>query len=401
MNNLKLNVNIGLYSIFIISLFLKIRIYFMVMILIILFNLLFLDLKKIKKYQVYSLLLIIYVIFSWFYTPKYEMKNINTLKLILTFLYIFTFENSFRDLTIKNYIIFWKKLNKVLKILIILNFFQIVAIYTKKNISVFQILFLKNSSMAYIINFDNMCMFIGNENKNIWSTKLGIICIIYFFVEKYIIKKKLEKKIILLSLITIILILSRTGILFILAFFILVILQSMSFKKEKQFFILNILLFFVLGKSFYKKILRIDFNNFHDGGMTRLYNWNLFRLNYFKENYMFGVGLGGTKNFLIKYNTILADGHMHNVILNMLLELGIIGGILYFCVIVNIFFESRKYLKNKNLILFFPIFLVLMLQYIGYDNDIAAYFSLVLLISYSLNKEKIQYDNFISNCNNK
>lgn len=369
------------------------------MISIILFNFLFLKNIKLKKYQIFSILLIGYTIFSWFYTQENEMKNLNTLKMILGFSYISVFENSFKNFNSKSYIIFWKKINKVLKILIISNFFQILFIYIKNNIPLLQIFYLKNSSMAYIINFNDIYMFVGNENKNIWSTKLGIIAIIYYFTQKHIIKEKVNKKIIALSILTIILILSRTGILFLSIFLIFNILQNISFNKKVIFFIPSMPFIYGIGNFFYKRILRINFNNMHDGGMTRLYNWNLFRLNYFKENYMLGIGLGGTRKFLIKYNTILADGHMHNVVLNILLELGMIGGTLYFLLITSIFFESRKYLKSKNTVLFFPFFIVLMLQYMGYDNDVVAYFSFILLISYST-KRRRDYDNFISNCNN-
>lgn len=398
MNSLRISTI--LYSLFIISLFLKIRVYFVIMILIILFNFLFLKKIKLKKYQIFSILLIGYTIFSWFYTQGNEMKNLNTLKMILGFSYISVFENSFKNFNPKSYIIFWKKINKVLKILITLNFFQILFIYIKNNIPLLQIFYLKNSSMAYIINFNDVYMFVGNENKNIWSTKLGIIAIIYYFTQKHIIKERVNKKIIILSILTILLILSRTGILFLSIFLFLNILENISFNRKVVFFIPSIPFVYEIGNIFYKRILRINFNNMHDGGMTRLYNWNLFRLNYFKENYILGIGLGGTKKFLIKYNTILADGHMHNVILNILLELGMIGGILYFLLITNIFLESRKYLKSSNIVLFFPFFIVLMLQYMGYDNDVVAYFSFILLISYSMKRGR-GYDNFISDSNNK
>lgn len=245
MNSLKINT--FLYSLFIISLFLKIRVYFAIMILIILFNFLFLKNIKLKKYQIFSILLIGYTTFSWFYTQGNEIKNLNTLKMILGFSYISVFENSFKNFNPKSYIIFWKKINKVLKILIILNFFQILFIYIKNNIPLLQIFYLKNSSMAYIINFNDVYMFVGNENKNIWSTKLGIIAIIYYFTQKHIIKERVNKKIIILSIITILLILSRTGILFLSIFLFLNILENISFKRKIVFFIPSIPFIYEIG----------------------------------------------------------------------------------------------------------------------------------------------------------
>lgn len=397
------NINIIMYSLLLISQFLKIRIYPIIIVMIILYNfIIFLNNPYLKKYQIATIIFIIYNLLNYKLTPSNSIKNINFYKLILSFSYLTFFEYSFskyRIIDLKN---FFKMINKIMKILLILNFFQLIYLYLNLDLNFFTFIKLKTSDGAYVINFNNIYMFMGNENKNIWSSKIGILLTIIIFIEKYILDYKLNKKIIILGLIMILLILSRTGQLFIFSFLFLLAIYELNFfskKKKISMYIISFFPFIVLLKKIYLKVFRINFSNMNDGGITRLFNWNLFRINFFKENYILGVGLGGTPNFLKKYHSILIDGHMHNVIINMFLELGIIGGVNYILILFCIMSILIRNLGKKAIMLIIPFGLVLMLQYMGYDNDVVIYFSFIILLSYSFRKEK--NENIISHCYNK
>lgn len=396
-------INVFLYSSLLISMFLKIRVYPLIILIIICMNsIILIKDRKIKMYQILVFIFLVYNFFSYFNTPMYEIKNQNLIKLIISFTYLLFFEYSFKKYDINDFKNFFYKINKVIEILLCLNLVQIILIYLKNNISLFKLFVLKTSDEAYIINFKNIYMFVGNENKNIWSSKIGIILIIYLFTQKYIQRKKINKIMLLIGILNIGLVLSRTGILFLILFMILIALEELKktdIKLKVLIVLTSLFPIYLVMKKIYFKIFRIDFSNMNDGGLTRLFNWNLFRNNFFKENYVIGVGLGGTSQFLKKYKSILIDGHMHNVIINMLLELGIIGGLLYIIILLKILLILKKNLNYKAFILVIPFFIVLMLQYMGYDNDIVIYFSFILLISYSFKEEKDEY--IVSSSNSK
>lgn len=203
--------------------------------------------------------------------------------------------------------------------------------------------------------------------------------------------RKLNKIIFFIANLSILLLLSRTGILFILTFYFLFYINNfikMKIKNKIGVAIIGIIPMYVFLKKVLNKIFRIgslsqlklNFKSgiITDGGLTRIFNWNIFLKNFFYEEYFIGVGLGGTKSFLIKYGTILADGHMHNVILNMFLELGIIGGSIYTLLLIKMFLVFKR---KKLLSLYLSFLVVLMLQYMGYDNDVVIYWSFMIILS--------------------
>lgn len=391
-NKRDLNILLLLQCLLLLSLFLKLRVYPIIMISLIFINIFyFIKDVKIKNYQFILIIFLLYSLIIYFFTPMNNQKNENTFKLLLNLSYFLMSGYFFKRLSLKQTNIFFKNICKCIFILIILNLIQVVLIYLYENIEFLKIFYLKTSDDAYIINFKNIPMIVGNENKNIWSSKVAFLGVLNIFIKRNILKEDVSIFFYFLFNITILLFLSRTGILMVTLYEGLLFLE---YLKKKNKYIKNCIYFILFIPSIYIfrilyfKIFRINFNNMNDGGITRLFNWNLFRLHFFQENFIFGIGLGGTPNFLEKYNSILIDGHMHNVIINIFLELGIIGGVIYSLLLTLIAVELIKEFKTKSLSLIIPCGVVLMLQYMGYDNDVIVYFSFLTMFCYYNNKLK-------------
>ena len=115
-----------LYSILLLSIFIDLRIYPLLMFFLGILGILNMVVSKsnikIKSYQLISNILLIYCIFSFFYTPNNNMKLVNTFKFLISFFYFSNFELLFKEFKKKSYKHFFKTILQSLKIIIILNF---------------------------------------------------------------------------------------------------------------------------------------------------------------------------------------------------------------------------------------------------------------------------------------
>lgn len=391
-----------LYLIILVSIFLKIKIYPIIMLVFIFFtiyNYKFNYNFKIIKENLYIFLFLILSIFNFIIFNK-NLENISYIfKLVINIGFLLAFKMNNSIFTENKSI---EKIMKVIKFLIIGTFLQILLLYFIKDISLFQFMNTHGSGDAYIVNFQNVPFLLGNENKNIWSTKiifLEIILLTYWYK-----KEKINYFYMFLILFNCVTLLSRTGYLaltiyFCVLFFNYILKVIKKIKNGKYliiiFFIIFIPIFFINLDILFEKIVRVDFSSFkleeylkkeNDGGVSRLINWIVFFKYYFQDSPILGVGLGNTQKFLIKYGGF-PDGNMHNFLLNCFLEQGLIIGIIYILFHFEFIKKVIKNLKIESLMLLLPFYAVISLHYLGYDNDIVIYLSLVSILIKFFKKE--------------
>lgn len=386
-----------IYFILIVSIFLKIKIYPFVMIAFILCVIV----KSIKKYNltrenIYLHLFLISVIINFFIFTNQNRNMFFFIKLLINISFLIAFEINIKYFIVKKNI---KKILLIIKFLIIMTFLQIVLLYYLKEINIFQFLKIGSSNDAYIINLNEIIFLFGNSNKNIWATKiflLEIILLVYLYKNNK--KSYLFKILIFLNCI---LLISRTCYLAYILYYCSEIFNKVlkKFKNNKKILILILLflsLFFIpIINLVAEKLLRLNFTNIEelltkkgDGGGTRLINWLIF-FRYFNEINIFkGIGLGNTQSFLVKYNGF-PDNNMHNFIFGIFLEQGIIIGTIYLLFHYSFIKKVILNFRFESLMILLPFYLIISLQYLGYDNDIVVYISLVhILLKYFLESKK-------------
>ena len=373
-----------LYLFLLISIFLKIKIYPFIMVgFIFLMIINFPNMKKIKKECILIILLLVFSIGNYIVLSK-EFNNFQyILKLTINFGFLLSFL-----IIKKRYDI--KKIMILIKILIVLTFIQILNVYYLKNINLFYFFKINNSSEAYLIDIDQVPFLFAAENKNIWSTKILFLEIIFMF---YSYKNNLKNYFFYIFIIfNCLLLTSRTGYLALLLYIVLQVFSIIvkKYRKNKKMLISVFLgLFFTLLFNInliFEKFLRIDFNNLekylsmkNDGGVSRIINWIIFFKYFNKTNFLNGIGIGNTQKFLLYYGGY-PDGNMHNFIFNTFLEQGIIIGMIY--ILFHFLFIKKviKVFKWDSLLLLTPFYAIISLQYLGYDNDIVVYMSLVYIL---------------------
>lgn len=373
-----------LYLFLLISIFLKIKIYPFIMVIFIFFMILnFINVKKIKKECILIIFLLVFSIGNYIFIFK-DLDNFQyILKLTINFGFLLSFFILKRKYDIK-------KIITLIKILIILTFIQILIVYYFKDINLLYFFKINNSSEAYLVDIDQVPFLFAAENKNIWSTKILFLEIIFMF---YSYKNNISNYFFnILIILNCLLLTSRTGYLALLIFiifqFFLVIIKKYK-KNRKVLIIIFEGVFFTLLFNInliFQKFLRIDFNNLekylslkHDGGVSRITNWIIFLKYFDKTDFLKGIGIGNTQKFLLYYGGY-PDGNMHNFIFNTFLEQGIIIGIIY--ILFHYLFIKKviKVFKWDSLLLLVPFYAVISLQYLGYDNDIVIYISLVYIL---------------------
>lgn len=373
-----------LYLFLLISIFLKVKIYPFIMV-----GFIFLmiinssNMKKIKKECILITLLLIFSIGNYILFSNDFINFQYILKLIVNFGFLLSFLILKRKYDIKKIII-------LIKILIILTFIQILIVYYLKDINLFYFFQINNSSEAYLVDIDQVPFLFASSNKNIWSTKILFLEIIFMF---YSYKNNMKDYFFyILIIFNCLLLISRTGYLALLLYIVLQIFLTVikKYKKNKKILIsifLGLLLPLLFSVNLiFEKFLRIDFNNLEeylalktDGGAARITMWIIF-LKYFDSiNILRGIGIGNTPKFLLYYGGG-SDGNMHNFILNTFLEQGVIIGVIY--ILFHFLFIKKvvKAFKWDSLLLLVPFYAVISLQYLGYDNDIVIYISLVYIL---------------------
>ncbi len=350
----------------------------------------------IKNWYTYIIMFLIYSITICFF----NVLNYNNifygeilLKLLINLIYLICV-NIF--ININNNFELNKNLLKIIKLIIVLTFIQIIYIYIKNN-SFLNILSgnIITSSDRYGL-LEGKVLF-GHSNKNIWSTKVLFIQLLYLY-------KKGNRKFdlyIIISFINIILLSSRTAQLsYFIAFFYL-ILKSIIRKKNilylQTFGLLGLMIVVIVINFLINKIMNINMN-INDGGYIRLIYWKTFFEYFSKTNFIIGNGQLYASIFLPKFSPIyIGENNLHNVILNILLDFGTLGFTFFIIIFINVFKEILKYNRklDKLFIIIIPYFITISLQYLGYDNDLIFFLGMVFfftkeeIINLSVKKYKI------------
>lgn len=332
---------------------------------------------------------------------KFNLNIVLGIKLILNLTFLF-----FMGLIIESNNIKFKKQDflKFLKIIILLNFIQILVIYIKGNLIDDFLLgnLTKTSDTAYIISdFNNV---IGADNKNIWASKFTLIYSIYLFTcvdEKFKNLESLRTRLIyiVMGASTILLLLSRTGQLSIIIpilFLIFYSIKDINKKYKNIIYGISTAIVVVLLIVFFKKIFHIKFD-ITDGGYTRLLIWVKSLENLFENNFIVGQGLSST-GYYIQNFIGRSESNLHNVFLTTLYEFGLIGLGIYIKFLYDLvkeYFNKGNYLKYIFVIAA-PFMIVTNLQYLGYDNDLVVFILLIIILNKLIKEEKqdIRGNNF-------
>lgn len=390
-----------LYSLSIISIFLISKIYpviFSTFIGVGLYSIIKKGRLDLRRYK-WIVLSIIFIILSLIVSLIHNQLSIsNYIKLFINISFLIVSYLVYKDSLDENLI---NKILSLIKIIILINFVQIIWIYLSNGL--FKVVFLdgglENSDTRYIVS--QYKTFIGAESKNIWSSKLAFIQLIYLYYVS--LKGNTDKKdwgLIIVSSINILLLLSRTGqVCYFIGLGYFVIYKLLNNKNEKIRNIsktLGLLGVVLLGFIFIDKFLNIKFDN-TDGGFIRLIYWRTFFVHIWDTSFIFGNGMLYTSNFLQEYSPYyIGENNMHNVILNTWLDFGLVGLFTYIGFMWQyIYIAINKKINLDNLfILILPLIATLMLQYLGYDNDIVIYLSLIYIVNKS-SQNVIELNNMV------
>ncbi|MGE6893909.1 O-antigen ligase family protein [Priestia flexa] len=344
---------------------------------------------RVNYWQMFLILFSFWVCFVNYINGNSDIVNI--IKFYINIFFLIAIPFYLRTLN-KRYPIIQKKIFLIIEILIFANFLQILTIYFTLNVFTNIISNgVTNSDAAYYITSNPNLILLGSESKNIWSTKIALIQIVYLIGINLNLHKRHKIFMFLINLIAILNVFMLLGRTAQLAY--IVVLGFIIFKeilKAKQLFYLYLSLIgsgFLLIKVIpiiYDKIFHINFN-ITDGGFIRLQYWITFVQHFTDTNYIIGNGFFSAKEFLSNYAYLyIGETNMHNVLLNNLLDWGIVGTILYSIFII--LFLKAVYDKLQEFFMFvitivMPLTIIMSLQYLGYDNDLMIFFALIMILS--------------------
>ena len=306
----------------------------------------------ISKLFYYLLILFIISIISILYSVNVTEATLSISKVFLILVTIYTSTLSFSQ----------HKEFKSIFIISIVLVLSIELIYT-----IFQYSFIND-----IIDFTGISM-----NRNISSFSILIKLPFLYYLKKHI-AKGFVKKIIPLAEITaitcIILLESRLAILLLIFVLILQYLFSVKTYKKNSKYHLFILLITIISTLVYslnyntplrQKFVHLEFSN--DKSFNNRMDYYSIGFNLFKRSPIIGHGIGSWKiisldDSVINTKSNEASYYAHNDFLQFLVELGIIGFIIYACIFIivmkTIYHKFRgdpmfKYLVLSFIIIFF------------------------------------------------
>lgn len=121
------------------------------------------------------------------------------------------------------------------------------------------------------------------------------------------------------------------------------------------------------------------------GSLGRINLWK-----YFPDlitNYPFGVGLGNSVSAIESVSgTDYLESNMHNLYMQMFVDLGIVGGIYYLILILYFLVKEYKKIFNPVIIILFCYFLISLLQYRGAETPFIIFLSTYLIYVHKQNK---------------
>lgn len=233
---------------------------------------------------------------------------------------------------------------------------------------------------------------IGHSHKNIWATKLAFIGLVYFggvYLKVFNRPQMQNKLLMVLWLTSIFYLSSRTGQVvagvFLIAYFWLSYLRN--FHAYARLIVAGVfiaVLWYAIPIAV-EKLLRLDESVFNvateghggDGFKARIMLW-LYLFSHFSEfNHLVGNGVLFLDSF---FEGVFYESNIHNVFATIWIDLGITGVLLFSIIVAKVLGTSKKNLAFF-LLLGVPFLAGLMVQYLGYDNDIVVYFSMALIIA--------------------
>lgn len=320
---------------------------------------------------------------------KFENSDPKTfIKLSTNYLFLVTsliFISSYLDKLLLNI----KFIGKLFEIIIFFSCIQIILNIILTNAFLLPIKGISSSSEAYILV--SQPVYFGIPDKNIWATKIMFIQISYLaliYFKLFSISK--IKSLFLFSMIFFnsFYSFSRTAALAFFIFIIFMLLIQVVNRRGmyRKIFYLGITTIITVGcfLMIFQKILHLDLNanltiaSKSDGLFSRIMLWLAYYNNLNDLNPFLGNGILFGKQFIPSY-TIFTNDNLHNVFLNVLLDEGIVGLVLY-CFLLFLIFTNVRLKCKYLLILFFPLFVVINSHYIGFDNDLVIYYSICILI---------------------
>ena len=287
-----------------------------------------------------------------------------------------------------------KRFVKFIELIIILNFIQIVLIYIAGGLftEFLQGELSKSSDTAYVIGqYNNI---IGGDNKNIWASKLAFIYIIYIYtLVAFEIKSKSQYVNIILGGLAILLILSRTAQLAIaipIVFYFIYKINGFEDKYSKPLFLIFGIIIGIGGGIFFEKFFHIKFD-MTDGGFTRLLIWKSSLTDIWSTHWITGNGIGYAGTFISDV-VGRTESNLHNVFLNIFLEMGLIGLVTYAGFMITFVKEyvNKNNIKIAIFLIIVPVAFIISLQYLGFDNDIIMIMILFLIVT-KLSGKGVEY----------
>ncbi len=363
------------------SLFLEMKIYIPLFLLITLMCLPYF--KQVNRWQIYLLFFLLYGgLLNVFYFNNFEINLY--IKFIVNLAFLLVVPNFIEKIKIDSE--FNSRFKLCLELIIILSFIQIIYVYMSQNLSLSYFLNIQNSIDAYAISRGADPIF-GHSNKNIWASKLFLVQLLYF---NFILNDKIKiREFLMLSIfvINIMLLLSRTAQMAMILPFIYLFYKKIYIKNNYiKFFVICVIPMLLFGfvEVVTDVILRIG-DPSTDGGASRISLWKAFFEHFNETHYMIGNGIYSSYSFLMQYVPhYLVNTNMHNFIINIAMETGIIGVCIYILFLLGLFRKLmlglRGYKGEFFIVFILPLVLIMSLQYLGYDNDIVVYLVLLFLI---------------------
>jgi len=262
-----------------------------------------------------------------------------------------------------------QKVSWIVLIIVILN-----AILNYQTI----IRFLRNPYGHPEYNF----IFAGGPNlEATWTSMLGIF------------SGKTNKKYIFVFLTAILsaLLASRVGIIInILVLLYFLIQEKNGLKKILTFCIVILILFLLAIKTniFSYILSRFSQTGYDSGSMGRKRMWSLFWPTL--KQHPFGVGIGNSIKALERYsNLTFYENNLHNLIMQMFIELGVLGGLYYIYLIFAYFIECIKHKELSPYSMFLGIYIIIgTLQFRGGDSLFFVILGIYLIIDHNYKNKK-------------
>lgn len=249
---------------------------------------------------------------------------------------------------------------------------------------------IEDSSDAFAIS-QGITLF-GNAQKNIWATKIAFFGSLYFsacYFRIFRCSSMLWHFLIAMWVFTLFYIASRTGQVVMVLFFLGLFWYSVIKKLPWYWRFLMVFAFciflWLFVPWFIERLLRLDESVFDvaaqghggDGFKARIKLW-IYLLTHLSDfNHFRGNGVMFLDHF---FEGVFHESNIHNVFATIWIDLGLLGFLLFLTLaarVLGLVGASSSFFVLVGI----PFLASLMVQYLGYDNDLVVYLSLALLLA--------------------